>query len=164
MIEVLGVLDKKSIRKLFICQDSSSLNKLSIASARGKGEDELKKPFRFQQGRNCRVHSKLHQTQTAKQSGFFFLKISKDIGKAWRTSLTRTKRASLREPQNVSPQSRSPFSASFQTFCLTAHAYQNTQKYGLKQRDPRNDAGQLSPCNVYTRTGIQSARRSLQTS
>ena len=42
MIEVLGVLDKKSIRKLFICQDSSSLNKLSIASARGKGEDELK--------------------------------------------------------------------------------------------------------------------------
>ena len=35
------------------------------------------------------------------------------------------------EPQNVSPQSRSPFSASFQTFCLTARAYLNTQKYGL---------------------------------
>ena len=44
MVEVLGVLDKKSIRKLFVCQDSSSLNKLSIASARGRGEDELKNP------------------------------------------------------------------------------------------------------------------------
>ena len=49
----------------------------------------------------------------------FFLKISKEIGKAWPKSLT------------VSPQSRSVFSASFQTFCLTARAYLNTQKYGL---------------------------------
>ena len=32
---------------------------------------------------------------------------------------------------SVSPQSRSLFSASFQTFCLTALAYLNTQKYGL---------------------------------
>ena len=32
---------------------------------------------------------------------------------------------------SVSPQSRSLFSASFQTFCLTARAYLNTQKYGL---------------------------------
>ena len=32
---------------------------------------------------------------------------------------------------SVSPQSHSPFSASFQTFCLTARAYLNTQKYGL---------------------------------
>ena len=32
----------------------------------------------------------------------------------------------------VSPQSHSPsVSASFQTFCLTARAYLNTQKYGL---------------------------------
>ena len=31
----------------------------------------------------------------------------------------------------VTPQSHSPFSASFQTFCLTARAYLNTQKYGL---------------------------------
>ena len=46
----------------------------------------------------------------------FFLKISKEIGKAWRS---------------VSPQSRSLFSASFQTFCLSARAYLNTQKYGL---------------------------------
>ena len=29
------------------------------------------------------------------------------------------------------PRSRSLFSASFQTFCLTARAYLNTQKYGL---------------------------------
>ena len=61
-------------------------------------------------------------------SRFFFLKISKEIGKAWRKSLTRAKRASL---TNVSPQSRSLFSASFQTFCLTARGYLNTQKQGL---------------------------------
>ena len=52
----------------------------------------------------------------------FFLKISKEIGKVWRKSLTR---------RAVSPQSRSLFSASFQTFCLTAGAYLNRQKYGL---------------------------------
>ena len=49
----------------------------------------------------------------------FFLKISKEVGKAWRKSLI------------ISPQSCSVFSASFQTFCLTARAYLNTQKYGL---------------------------------
>ena len=44
-------------------------------------------------------------------------------------SLTRAKRAS---GVAVSPQSHSPsVSASFQTFCLTARAYLNTQKYGL---------------------------------
>ena len=32
---------------------------------------------------------------------------------------------------SVSPQSHFPFSASFQTFCLTAQAYLNTQRYGL---------------------------------
>ena len=122
MIEVLGVLDKKSIRKLFICQDSSSLNKLSIASARGKGEDELKNPsVSSRAGIAVFIASCIRPR--LQNSRVFFLKISKDIGKAWRKSLTRTKRASLREPQNVSPQSRSPFSASFQTFCLTAHAY-----------------------------------------
>ena len=37
-----------------------------------------------------------------------------------------------REKKNrVSPQSRSLFSASFKTFCLTAREYLNTQKYGL---------------------------------
>ena len=54
----------------------------------------------------------------------FFLKISKEIGKACRKSLTPAKRASL-------PRSRSLFSASFQTFCLTTRAYLNTQKYRL---------------------------------
>ena len=49
----------------------------------------------------------------------FFLKISKEIGNAWRKSLMRANRASL------------TFSASFHTFCLTARAYLNTQKYGL---------------------------------
>ena len=32
---------------------------------------------------------------------------------------------------SVSPQSRSLFSASFQTLCFTARSYLNTQKYGL---------------------------------
>ena len=32
---------------------------------------------------------------------------------------------------SVSPQSRSLFSASFQTLCFTARTYLNTQKYGL---------------------------------
>ena len=53
-----------------------------------------------------------------------FLKISKEIGKAWRKSLTRAKCASLTRPQGV-------FSALFQTFCLTARTYLNMQKYGL---------------------------------
>ena len=55
--------------------------------------------------------------------------ICKEIGKAWRKSLTRAKLASLTRP--TAPQSRSLFSASFQTFCLTARAYLNKQKYGL---------------------------------
>ena len=42
-------------------------------------------------------------------------------GRRWKSSLV----------WGVSPQSRSLFSASFQTFCLTARAYLNTQKYGL---------------------------------
>ena len=77
----------------------------------------------------------------------FFLKISKEIGKAWRKSLTRAKRephtpvGRVRREKNlfyyfiiifsVSPQSSSLFSASFQTFSLTARAYLNAQKYGL---------------------------------
>ena len=51
------------------------------------------------------------------------------MGKAWR------KRSHAREARErhtpVGPQSRSLFSASFQTFCLTARASLNTQKYGL---------------------------------
>ena len=63
----------------------------------------------------------------------FFLKISKEIGKACRKSLKRAKLASLTRPYfySVSPQSRCLFSASFQTSCLTARAYLNMQKYGL---------------------------------
>ena len=61
----------------------------------------------------------------------FFLKISKEIGKAWRTSLTREAREPHTPVGRVSPQSRSLFSASFQTFCSTARAYLNTQQYGL---------------------------------
>ena len=65
-------------------------------------------------GKNCNV-CKLSLTVTRLQnSRFFFLKIRKEIGKAWRKSLTQAKRASLTR------QSRSLFSASFQTFCLTS--------------------------------------------
>ena len=58
---------------------------------------------------------------TLQNSRFFFLKISKEIGKAWRKSLTRE----AREPHTPVGQ------ASFQTFCLTARAYLNAHKYGL---------------------------------
>ena len=60
-------------------------------------------------------------------SRVFFLKISKEISKAWRKSLTRFAARIFR----VFPQSRSLISASFQTFCLTARGYLNTQKQGL---------------------------------
>ena len=62
----------------------------------------------------------------------FSLKISKEIGKVWRKSLKQAKRARGKNRIfSVSPQSHSPFSALFQTFCLTARAYLNTYKYGL---------------------------------
>ena len=56
------------------------------------------------------------------------------IARGWekwviRTNITYAKRTVC--IFSVSPQSRSLFSASFQTFCLTARAYLNTQKYGL---------------------------------
>ena len=44
---------------------------------------------------------------------------------------TRKARESHTSVGHVSPQSCSLFSASLQTFSLTAHAYLNTQKYGL---------------------------------
>ena len=46
-----------------------------------------------------------------------------------RTNITYAKRTV--RIFRFSPQSHSPFSASFQTFRLTARAYLNTQKYGL---------------------------------
>ena len=71
----------------------------------------------------------------------FFLKISKEIGKAWRKSLTRAKRASLNACRACEAREKNLFLASLpslavcfsfvQTFCLTARAYLNTQKYGL---------------------------------
>ena len=56
------------------------------------------------------------------------------IARGWekrviRTSITYAKRTV--RIFSVSPQSRSLFSASFQTFCLTARAHLNAQKYGL---------------------------------
>ena len=59
------------------------------------------------------------------------------IGLVWPKSLMRDKGAcEEREKKpplsfSVSPQSRSPFSASLQTFCFTIRAYWNKQKYGL---------------------------------
>ena len=64
------------------------------------------------EGNTKRLTHNMRRLQTV---GFFFLKISKEIGKA----IKRTVK---------SPQSRSLFSASFQTFCLTAREYLNTQK------------------------------------
>ena len=52
----------------------------------------------------------------------FFLKINKEIGKARRKSLTREPQTPVwgERKKNISPQSRSLLSASFQTFCLTS--------------------------------------------
>ena len=61
------------------------------------------------------IRSSINTPLDCKTVGFF-LKISKEIGKARRKSLTRAKR-SARAPR--------------QTFYLTARAYLNTQKYGL---------------------------------
>ena len=74
------------------------------------------------------THPKVSTTVDCKTVGFF-LKISKEIGKACRKSLTC----------EVSfARSRSLFSASFQTFCLTARVYLNSQKYGQNcSRRPR---------------------------
>ena len=57
------------------------------------------------------------------------LQNSKGIGKALGKTLSRAKLASLERPTSVSGERL--FSASFQTFCLTAHAYLNTQKHRL---------------------------------
>ena len=64
--------------------------------------------------------------ETAKQSFFFAKSVKKSVKRGVRVLRAQSARAS-----RVSPQSRSLFSASFQTFCLSARAYLNTQKYGL---------------------------------
>ena len=68
----------------------------------------------------------------------FSSKSVKKSEKAWRESLTREAREQHTpvglvrgEQKTVSPQSRSLFSASFQTFCLTVRASLNLQKYRL---------------------------------
>ena len=56
------------------------------------------------------------------------------IARGWEKWVIRTKITYAKRTVrifSVSPQSRSLFSASFQTFRLTARAYLNTQKYGL---------------------------------
>ena len=70
-----------------------------------------------------------------KTVGFFFTKSVKKSVKCGVRVLAR-RACEAREKKiirifSVSPQSRSLFSALFQTFCLTARAYFNTQKYGL---------------------------------
>ena len=84
----------------------------------------------------------------SKTVGFFFLKISKEIGKSCCKNRTREAREPhtpgggvRREKKNMQngqsvfsaslPRSRSLFSVVFQTFCLTTRAYLNTRKYGL---------------------------------
>ena len=66
------------------------------------------------------------------------LKLSTEVGLtcyAREARASHARRRVRREEKNrmlsVSPQSRSLFSASFQTLCLTVRAYLNTQKYGL---------------------------------
>ena len=58
------------------------------------------------------------------------MSVKRSVG-VLRARIERASHAGGREKKTVSPQSRSPLSASFQTFCLTARAYLNTQKYGL---------------------------------
>ena len=55
----------------------------------------------------------------------------KSVKRGVRVLRARSSRASHAHIFSVSPQSRSLFSASFQTSCLTARAYLNMQKYGL---------------------------------
>ena len=76
---------------------------------------------------------------TAKQSFFFSKSVKKSVKRGGRALREQSARVSREREKilasrifSVSPvQSRSLFSASFQTFCLTARAYLNTQKYGL---------------------------------
>ena len=63
-----------------------------------------------------------------KTVGFFSKSVKKSVKRGVCVLRARNLRAS--HARSVSPQSRSLFSTSFQTFCLTALAYLNTQKYG----------------------------------
>jgi len=112
---------------------SSSLDKTTMLRRLRRGAFHRRKRFCkqrkwFHLERLSRLRARFHNyvgvdwfasILDCKTVGFFFLKISKEIGKACRNSLTRAKRASLTASL---PRSRSLFAASFQTFCLTARA------------------------------------------
>ena len=66
-------------------------------------------------------------SQTAKQSVFFSKSVRRNVRGFMRANLTRPQGRIF----SASLQSRSQFSASLQTFCLTVRANLNTQKYGL---------------------------------
>ena len=75
--------------------------------------------------------------QTAKQSGFFSKSVKK-VELGVRVSRARNARALHALHAHPQPQSRCPFSASFQTFCLTARAYldaQNTDCLGCENKN-----------------------------
>ena len=59
---------------------------------------------------------------------FFSKSVKKSVKRGVRVLRARSSRASH---ALLSPQSRSVFSASFQTFCSTPRAYLNTQQYGV---------------------------------
>ena len=81
---------------------------------------------------SCHTISRLQNSRV-----FFSKSVKKSVKRGVRVLRARSARASharraceAREKKrifSVSPQSHSPFSASFQTFCLTARAYLNTQ-------------------------------------
>ena len=76
-----------------------------------------------------------------KTVGFFSKSVKKTVKRGYEsyareprephTPVGRVRREKKNRIFSLSPQSGCLFSASFQTFCLTARAYFNTQKYGL---------------------------------
>ena len=65
-----------------------------------------------------------HFDTTLQKSCFFFSKsVKKSVKRGERVLHARSARSSHAREKTVCPQSHSPFSDSFQTFCLTARAY-----------------------------------------
>ena len=81
----------------------------------------------------CTLDSSHYRLQNSRV--FFSKSVKKSVKRAVRVLRARSARASQArracEAREKKPRSRSLFSASFQTFCLTTRAYLNTQKYGL---------------------------------
>ena len=101
----------------------------------------VQKPMGWCQN-SCYIQKRPRLDLDCKTVGFFFSKsVKKSVKRCVRVLSARSTRAAparraceAREKNRisiVSPHSRSLFSASFQTFCLTAHDYLNKQKYGL---------------------------------